>query len=336
MGALTGFEVRPYTSMVQIIGSLPLLILYPMIVGLTTYRLALRLREQNQLLSEESRTDGLSGLLNRRYWEDAVAGAFQRLPGGRPVSLLMLDIDHFKSINDQHGHPVGDEVIRSVAAILRSSLRDEDVPGRYGGEFGVLCDTPAAGAEVIAERIRKRIEGAALTRSGAARDGERRHRRAPPAGRRLHRGHLPRRPGVVCGQGARPQPQRALPARLHPEAPADMKISMYQASAPRFANMLRNLSVLLDKAQAHCEARKIDPAVMGGMRLIADMFPLSRQVQIACDTAKGAMARLAGLEIPKHEDTEQTFAGSSSASPRPSTSSSRCPPRRSTAARTGR
>ena len=52
----------------------------------------------------------------------------------------MLDIDHFKSINDQHGHPVGDEVIRSVAAILRSSLRDEDVPGRYGGEeFGVLC-----------------------------------------------------------------------------------------------------------------------------------------------------------------------------------------------------
>ena len=80
----------------------------------------------------------------------------------------MLDIDHFKSINDQHGHPVGDEVIRSVAAILRSSLRDEDVPGRYGGEeFGVLLrGTPAAGAEVIAERIRKRIEGAALTRSG--------------------------------------------------------------------------------------------------------------------------------------------------------------------------
>jgi hypothetical protein len=87
-----------------------------------------------------------------------------------------------------------------------------------------------------------------------------------------------------------------------------MKISMYQASAPRFANMLRNLSVLLDKGQAHCEARKIDPAVMGGMRLIADMFPLSRQVQIACDTAKGAVARLAALDIPKHEDTEQTFA----------------------------
>ena len=87
-----------------------------------------------------------------------------------------------------------------------------------------------------------------------------------------------------------------------------MKISMYQASAPRFANTLRNLSAILDKAQAHCEAKKIDPAVMSGMRLIADMFPLSRQVQIACDSAKGAVARLAGVEVPKHEDTEQTLA----------------------------
>jgi uncharacterized protein len=87
-----------------------------------------------------------------------------------------------------------------------------------------------------------------------------------------------------------------------------MKISMYQASAPRFANTLRNLAVILDKAQAHCEAKKIDPATLASMRLIADMFPLSRQVQIACDTAKGAVARLAGMEVPKHEDTEQTFA----------------------------
>ena len=87
-----------------------------------------------------------------------------------------------------------------------------------------------------------------------------------------------------------------------------MKISMYQASAPRFANTLRNLSAILDKAQAHCEAKKIDPAVLCGMRLIADMFALARQVQIACDSAKGAVARLAGVDIPKHEDTEQTPA----------------------------
>jgi uncharacterized protein len=86
-----------------------------------------------------------------------------------------------------------------------------------------------------------------------------------------------------------------------------MKISMYQASAPRFAHMLRNLSAILDKAEAYAEAKKLDPAVPGSLRLIADMFPLARQVQIACDTAKGAVARLAGVEIPKHEDTEKTI-----------------------------
>jgi uncharacterized protein len=86
-----------------------------------------------------------------------------------------------------------------------------------------------------------------------------------------------------------------------------MKISMYQASAPRFASALRNLSAVLDKAHAWSEAKKIDPSVPGGLRLIADMFPLARQVQIACDTAKGAVARLAGVEIPQHEDTEKTI-----------------------------
>jgi hypothetical protein len=83
---------------------------------------------------------------------------------------------------------------------------------------------------------------------------------------------------------------------------------MYQASAPRFTHMLKNLSAILAKAQAHCEARKIDPLVLTGSRLYPDMFPLSRQVQVACDAAKGAVARLAGVEIPKHEDTEQSFA----------------------------
>ena len=87
-----------------------------------------------------------------------------------------------------------------------------------------------------------------------------------------------------------------------------MNISMYQASAPRFANILTNLSAILDKAQAHAETRKIDPAVLLGCRLFPDMFPLTRQVQIASDTAKGAVARLAGADIPKYEDTEQTFA----------------------------
>lgn len=86
-----------------------------------------------------------------------------------------------------------------------------------------------------------------------------------------------------------------------------MAVSMYQASAPRFANMLRNLSRILDKAAAHCEAKKIDPAVLLNARLYPDMFPLVRQVQIASDNAKGAVARLAGVEVPRYEDSEKTF-----------------------------
>ena len=86
-----------------------------------------------------------------------------------------------------------------------------------------------------------------------------------------------------------------------------MKISMYQASAPRFCNSLRNLSAMLDNAKAHVEAKKIEPAAVITARLYPDMFPFARQVQIACDNAKGAVARLAGIEAPKHEDTEQTF-----------------------------
>ena len=87
-----------------------------------------------------------------------------------------------------------------------------------------------------------------------------------------------------------------------------MTISMYQASAPRFANALKNLSAILDKAQAHAEAKKIEPAVLLQSRLYPDMFPLLRQIQIASDSAKGPVARLAGVEVPKYEDTEETIA----------------------------
>ncbi|MBK1680092.1 DUF1993 domain-containing protein [Rhodocyclus tenuis] len=87
-----------------------------------------------------------------------------------------------------------------------------------------------------------------------------------------------------------------------------MTISMYEASAPRFVNLLRNLSAILAKAEAHADARKIAPEVLLSARLFPDMFPLSRQVQIACDHAKGAVGRLAGIEVPSFADTEQSFA----------------------------
>jgi len=83
---------------------------------------------------------------------------------------------------------------------------------------------------------------------------------------------------------------------------------MYDVSIPIFTLSLTNLSAILDKAASHQESKKVDPKVIPQARLIVDMLPLSAQIQIACDTAKGAAARLAGVEPPKHEDTEATLA----------------------------
>ena len=87
-----------------------------------------------------------------------------------------------------------------------------------------------------------------------------------------------------------------------------MNISMYQASVPRFVNILGNLSKILDQAQAHVDAKKIDAAALPNFRLYPDMLPMTTQVQIACDAAKGVVARLAGVEIPVFEDNEKTLA----------------------------
>ncbi|WP_028081579.1 DUF1993 domain-containing protein [Solimonas soli] len=86
-----------------------------------------------------------------------------------------------------------------------------------------------------------------------------------------------------------------------------MTISMYQASVPVLVRMLGNLKGLLEKGSAHAEARKFDATVLADSRLFPDMFPLSRQVQIATDMAKGGVARLAGTEPPKFEDHERTL-----------------------------
>jgi hypothetical protein len=87
-----------------------------------------------------------------------------------------------------------------------------------------------------------------------------------------------------------------------------MTISMYTASVPLFRRSLGALSAVLGKGAAFAEAKKIDPAVLLQSRLAPDMFPLARQVQIASDTAKGCVARLAGAEVPSFPDTEASFA----------------------------
>ena len=86
-----------------------------------------------------------------------------------------------------------------------------------------------------------------------------------------------------------------------------MPLSMYQASVPVFLQGLKNLAAILDKAAGQAAERKIDPGVLLNDRLAPDMFPLVRQVQIASDHAKGASARLAGIDVPKFEDVEKSF-----------------------------
>jgi len=87
-----------------------------------------------------------------------------------------------------------------------------------------------------------------------------------------------------------------------------MKTSMYQTSIPTFTRVLNNLAAILEKGAAHADARKIDPAVLLNARLFPDMFPFTRQVQLAADTANSGAARLAGTEVPVHDNSESSFA----------------------------
>lgn len=118
-------------------------------------------RHQHDLI-EASQTDPLTGCLNRRSLLDAAVRDFSRARrNGSPYSVLLFDIDHFKAINDTHGHAVGDEVIRSLVNLVHSALRTEDLLGRIGGEEFVvfMADTDGAKAALVAEKLRSRIAG---------------------------------------------------------------------------------------------------------------------------------------------------------------------------------
>jgi diguanylate cyclase (GGDEF)-like protein len=120
-------------------------------------RSTLRTKELIDLLSEKAMIDGLTGLRNRAYLDERLETELAEAKRYcKPLSCVMLDIDHFKRFNDQHGHAVGDQVLRHVAAVLRETARAEDVVCRYGGEeFCILLPCVSAGrAVVFAERAR--------------------------------------------------------------------------------------------------------------------------------------------------------------------------------------
>ena len=128
-----------------------------------------QLQAANAQLQQLSRTDRLTGLYNRGYWEESLKVAYARHQRyGNATSLVMLDIDHFKQVNDTYGHQAGDKVIEQVARLIREHERETDVAGRYGGEeFGVvLSDTDKIGGRVFAEASRKAVEGLEVLHNG--------------------------------------------------------------------------------------------------------------------------------------------------------------------------
>ena len=131
-------------------------------------------RKREELLAL-SRTDPLTGLSNRRYFEERLQEEFARARRYRsPLSLVMLDIDYFKRINDTFGHPFGDEVLRAVSQVTRARLREVDMLARYGGEelIALLPETSPVDALRACERVREAIEGLSLEHHGT--DGTKR------------------------------------------------------------------------------------------------------------------------------------------------------------------
>ena len=134
----------------------------------TVMRLGLSHVERLESLTKKGNTDGLTGLLNRKAFLEQLAVDLARLDGRHPCAVLMLDIDHFKRVNDTCGHPFGDEVLQNVASVLRKGVRKGDTVGRYGGEEFVLylhmVDSAKAGES--ADRFRRKIRKSRLAHAG--------------------------------------------------------------------------------------------------------------------------------------------------------------------------
>jgi len=160
-GMLTGFNFRFETSMAVMVACLPMLLIHTIAVSLSGSRLIRRVRRQNRQLDALSRIDPLTGLDGRRHWQEQAEATLHEVhTQAKLAALLMIDIDRFKSINDQNGHAAGDETLRAVAKVIRETLRDGDYAGRYGGdEFSVVIQgTDETQAVMLAERIRGRVQ----------------------------------------------------------------------------------------------------------------------------------------------------------------------------------
>lgn len=160
-GLFTGFAMQPQSSMTVVLASLPILVIHTLAVSLGSYQLVRRVQQQNLQLEALTQRDALTGLDSRRHWEKQAQILLRHhQTEDKPATLMLIDADHFKSINDRYGHGIGDDVLRGIADLLRRELRGDGHAGRLGGdEFVVVLPVALAEAQHIAERLRAAVEG---------------------------------------------------------------------------------------------------------------------------------------------------------------------------------
>jgi diguanylate cyclase len=160
VGLLTGFEIAYPTSTTVMLACLPIMVIHTLAVSQSSYQLVRTVQAQNVQLAELTRRDPLTGLASRGHWQ---IQAQELLSGhqadGRAATLLLLDLDHFKAINDRYGHGMGDDVLLAVAGIMRHTLPQGSHAGRLGGdEFAVALPLGLREAQAVAERVRSTVE----------------------------------------------------------------------------------------------------------------------------------------------------------------------------------
>ncbi len=155
----TQFSFQPHTSTSVILACLPILLLHTFFVSLGSYKLVRKVQKQNKKLKTLSEIDFLTGMYNRRHWQEKVENMMENCRNtGQIATILLIDIDDFKIINDEFGHSIGDDVLKTIAHTIKDSTPEDAIIGRLGGdEFAAVIPKDLNQSILIAQTIRKNI-----------------------------------------------------------------------------------------------------------------------------------------------------------------------------------